>query len=214
MKYTFISVMFLTAFCSSVYGQNGDNENKFDYYISAGIAYSDVYLPILKSYNYSNGVTGKIGPSVSYRLSNKFSIQADIMFLYSKMDLRSPNTAPFAPIAGQSFTDFKQKIYMINLPIKARYYMADKWYAALGPSIDFQIDAESSKYSKWFSGIGLNVELGYTISNSKKFNLEIAPDFYLSNVVSFDERPLYYGIKEEPIEMHVISFGMISRYRF
>ena len=171
-----------------------------------------MHLPIWESYNYENIKTAKIGPSFIYLLSNRFSLQGDLMFLYSKQILHSPNTNPFSPISGQMQTDFKQTIYMINLPIKARYYLSKRWYAALGPSVDIQIETESSEYSRWFSGIGLIGELGYTITNLKNLYLEIAPELYMSNIISFDERPIEGN--EHSVEMHFITLGIIGRYKF
>ena len=209
-----ITILFSTLFIICFIAANGQTikaKKRLNFFLSAGLAHADVYLPVYDQYDYRSKITFMFGPSVNYQLKDNLSLHGELLLLYSKFDLHSPNLNVFGTFLLPEVADYKQSVYLITLPLKLRYSLGYRFFISLGPSIDMQLDSESSKYSRWFGGIGLNGEFGFIIGNPQKSKFELAPKFYISNLISFQERPL---VIDEPVEMHLLSLGIIGRYKF
>ena len=141
--------------------------------------------------NPSSMVGFHIGGFVEIKISEKFSIQPEL--LYSTQGSKVENVT--GNVEGTNYTgDIDFKLSYINIPVMFKYYVADKFNFEAGPQIGFLTSAETSTKLDGFNqtvdqdakdffesiDFGLNIGAGYDFT--KKIFAGVRYNFGLSNV--------------------------------
>ncbi len=96
----------------------------------------------------AEGTDAKIGFNVGgfaeIKVSDKFAIQPEL--LYSVQGAKSSESG-----SGYSY-EYKENLSYINIPVMAKYYVADKFSLEAGPQVGFLISAKS-KYDVTSGGV-------------------------------------------------------------
>lgn len=122
-------------------------------------------------------IGAQIGGFAEISISDKFAIQPELVF-----SMQGAKTNYSETDVDYSYSDeSKTKLNYLNLPILAKYYVADKFALLAGPQFGFLISAKE-KYD--FS----ETSMGTTDSGSESIDVK---DFYKSLALSFNVGATY-----------------------
>ncbi|RFN58057.1 porin family protein [Marixanthomonas ophiurae] len=141
----------------------------------------------------TDGVDGRtsfhVGGLVEIPISEVFSVQPEL--LYSSQGAKTEDS-----FNGENF-ESKTKLDYINIPILAKFYVADGFSIEAGPQIGFLVSAnqefegggesEEDDVSEFYSGIDLGIGAGasYRLTNGVFFSARYV--LGLSNIIDDDE---------------------------
>jgi len=158
----------LTAAAIFAFGLVNAQEAKFG--VKAGLNLSNLTGDIE---NNSIKAGFQVGALVDIKISDNFSIQPEV--LYS--------------MQGAKFDDGKIELSYINVPVMAKFYVANGFSLEAGPQIGFLMSAKAKEDGAGSEDIkdflkstdfGLNIGAGYDLTEN--FNLGVRYGFGLSNI--------------------------------
>ena len=126
----------------------------------------------------------QIGGLVEIGVSEKFSVQPELVF--------STQGAKFEESFGGVSYDYDLNLNYLNIPVMAKYYVAEGFSLEAGPQIGFLMSAkakadggdEDVKDSFNSTDFGLNFGAGYNVTEN--INLGLRYSLGLSNIVKED----------------------------
>jgi opacity protein-like surface antigen len=140
----------------------------------------------------SSKVGFQVGGFAEFKLTDKFSIQPELLY--------STQGAKFEESEVNYFSKETIKTNYLNVPVMAKYYVANKFSVEAGPQIGFLLSAkykwEEVDYGEKTSGtddakddiksvsFGLNVGAGYDFTEN--VSVGVRYNFGLSNISDFD----------------------------
>ncbi|MEL4307820.1 porin family protein [Joostella sp. CR20] len=135
------------------------------------------------------------GAVAEFPISEKFSIQPEIM--YSAQGAKGEEDASDYSDLLSGDIDLVAKFNNLNIPLMAKYYVADGFSIQAGPQIGFLLKAESEAETGDFSAsedikdnfktldFGLNFGLGYQLKNGLFFDGRY--NLGLTNIADYEE---------------------------
>lgn len=158
---------------------------------------SDNYISNLVQTNHSSIIGFNLGVFVESEISDKFSIQPEILFsaqgnkyAYNVFIRTSPSTP------GEYVnTQIVNNLFYLNIPLTIKYYIVEKISLEIGPQFGFLLSSNSkssslfqtlgnvnSSYSDGYKSIdyGINFGAGYNVT--EKISTGIRYNFGLNNV--------------------------------
>jgi opacity protein-like surface antigen len=160
----------LSAIAVMAFGFANAQETKFG--VKAGVNFANLTGDIEET---SSKVGFQVGGFAEFKLSEKFAIQPELLFSTqgAKQDI------------GQS-EDLKLNLSYLNVPVMAKYYVAEKFSLEAGPQIGFLVGAkykfdgeeEDAKDDVKSIDFGVNFGAGYdfteNLSAGIRYNLGLA----------------------------------------
>lgn len=128
--------------------------------------------------NTNNKIGFHIGGFAEIKVSDKFSVQPEI--LYSSQGTKGEET--YTDLSGSFKVNLTQELSYLNIPVMAKYYVAEKFYLEAGPQIGFLLSAEQKgEASGIYNGQPFNVS--QTVDNKDTLN---STDFGLNFGLGFN----------------------------
>ena len=139
--------------------------------------------------DYEGKVGFNVGGFAEIKISDKFAIQPELLF--------STQGAKFSE-SGPDFTvTYKENLSYLNIPVMAKYYVADKFSIEAGPQIGFLVAAkgkgegnftgtnfsESEDIKSDFNTVDFGVNFGLGFDFTEKVSLGFRYNLGLSNVI-------------------------------
>jgi hypothetical protein len=136
-----------------------------------------------------------------FSLSDKFSLQPELLYTTSGADFKSYST-----IGGEITSDLKYRLNYLNIPITAKYYVVDNLSLEVGPYIGFLLSAtedgslksgdivllEADKIDKKenykSTDFGMGLGAGYKLDNGLSFSLR-----YNLSLMDINDNPELVG---------------------
>lgn len=171
-----IHVSILTIFCFIVNAQEKPTDKSdISFGLKGGLNFSLITGD--DTDDFDGKVSFHVGTVVEFPISEKFSIQPEL--LYSEQGDKGTFDG----------MEIKFKLDYLNLPLMAKYYVADRFSLEAGPQIGFLLSAEAEgdgvtvDIKDIFKGIdfGLGFGLGYKLENGLNFSGRF--NVGLSNIV-------------------------------
>ncbi|MBF4518860.1 PorT family protein [Flavobacterium sp. ANB] len=152
-----------------------------------------------------------VGGFAEFKLSDKFSIQPEV--LYSTQGTKEKGSG--TDFQGQVYEiELNYKLAYINVPILAKYYVAEKFSLEAGPQIGFLVAAkrkytapgvsEEDDVKKDFGSIDFGVDFGAGYDLTEKFSVGLRYNLGLTNLHKDID---YYKIKNS-------VFSLSAGYKF
>ncbi|MEA9412915.1 porin family protein [Flavobacterium sp. PL02] len=143
--------------------------------------------------NVSSKVGFQVGGFAEIKLSNNFFVQPEV--LYSTQGAKSKI------LAGEFFRKNNFKFGYLNVPVMAKYYVADKFSLEAGPQIGFLVSAKNDySYSAFgyndygkedvkdqFKSIDFGVNLGAGYDFTENISAGVRYNLSLSNITDFGD---------------------------
>lgn len=184
----------LTATAVMVFAFSKAQETKFG--IKGGVNLSTLTGDVQHT---SSKIGFHIGGFAEFKISDKFSIQPEV--LYSTQGTKEKGFG--TDFQGQVYEiELNYKLAFINVPILAKYYVAEKFSLEAGPQIGFLVTAkneytapgisEESDVKNDFGSIDIGVDFGAGYDFTEKFSLGLRYNLGLTNLHKDID---YYKIK-------------------
>ncbi|MGY6650010.1 porin family protein [Wenyingzhuangia sp. IMCC45574] len=140
--------------------------------------------------------------------SDGFDISADEsgFFIGLFTEITSSETLRIQPsllFSSYSFEDIDgedETFKVLQLPILAKYYLAESVYAAVGPQINYILEESEDDYTNF--GINLTVGAGYEISEN--LSADLTYSFQLNNS--------YTGSEDASIKNNFFNIGLAYKF--
>ena len=118
-----------------------------------------------------------VGGLLEFKIADKFSIQPEILY--------SAQGAKFKASEEVIETNVTWKLDYLNIPVMAKYYIADKFSLEAGPQVGFLV---SSKADIEVNNISTEQDLNDDVIKSTDFGLNFGLGYKLDNGLNFGAR--------------------------
>ena len=143
----------------------GFTANAQTFGVKAGLNFSNVTAKDSGVSISPDGATSfYLGAVVDFELSEKFHIQPEVLY------------------SAEGFEDFDMSF--VNIPVMAKYYVAEGFNLQAGPQVGFLVDAEDGTDGFKSVNFGLGLGAAYEMENGLFFDTRY--NFGLSNLADFD----------------------------
>ncbi|MEO6174772.1 MAG: porin family protein [Flavobacterium circumlabens] len=125
-----------------------------------------------------------VGGFAEFKISDKFSIQPEV--LYSTQGTKEKGQSSFSEL------ELNYKLAYINLPILAKYYVAEKFSLEAGPQIGFLVsakgeytvagDSEEVDIKNDFESIDFGIDFGAAYDFTENISAELRYNLGLANL--------------------------------
>jgi hypothetical protein len=165
--------------------------------------------------NLKSRIGFNVGGFVEIKLSEKFALQPEL--LYSDQGTKFTNIGDY--LDGDFYTgDIKFNLAYINVPVMAKYYVAEKFSIEAGPQIGFVVSAKTKTKLDGFSqtvendikdsfesiDFGLNFGAGYDFT--EHFGIGVRYNLGLANIAKTEAG--------DDTKLHNSVFSFSAAYKF
>jgi opacity protein-like surface antigen len=139
----------------------------------------------------------QVGGFAEIKISDKFSVQPEL--LYSAQ--------------GASFDGGDTKLNYLNIPVMAKFYVADAFSLEAGPQVGFLLSAKSDgeDIKDFYSSTDFGINLGAGYDFTENLSVGLRYNFGLSNVTDFGDLEDFIG---EDISIKNNVFSVSVGYKF
>ncbi|MCV9934169.1 PorT family protein [Flavobacterium sp. LS1R47] len=139
----------------------------------------------------SSKVGFQVGGFAEIKLSDKFSVQPEL--LYSTQGAKEKSNVFDADAMELVSADFTTKLAYINVPVMAKYYVAEKFSLEAGPQIGFLVsakgkmsgggDSQEEDIKDFYKSIDFGVNFGAGYDFTENLSAGVRYNLGLSNIL-------------------------------
>ncbi len=173
------------------------NAQKMKFGVKAGlnIASQNITVPTYPGVTYSleNVIGVNLGVYGDFKISNKFSVQPELLF--------SMQGAKLTTAYGNQSADETHSLNYLNIPVMAKYFATEKLSIQVGPQIGFLVSA-TDKINSNITGLASSSTDSKADYNSVDFGLNFGLGYDFTENISLTTR---YNLGLSEVEKNVPS---------
>lgn len=171
----------------AVLGMTSVNAQDINFGAKAGVNFATITGDDVDGIESKTGF--HVGVVAEFMISEKFSFQPELMYSAQGAKISESGTETFNGFTYSYSQEAKRKLDYINLPLMAKFYVAEGFSIEAGPQIGFLLNSEAEyEYSETFEGttesesttedlkdftstidFGVNFGLGYKLESGLNF---------------------------------------------